>query len=173
MNLNRRSFLKAGAASLGSLALPPLMQGAGKHPHFMPKAKNVIFLHMVGAPSHLDLFDYKPGLNKWHGKDAPEELYKGKTLAFITGVPKMMASPYKFKRHGQSGQFGPRPQTGIGQQGVHPVPHRRDRNSEPVRNCLVLQSQTYQLDQFQLFGGDMVAFRELGGKKLGVALVCH
>ena len=51
---------------------------------------------MVGAPSQLDLFDYKPALNKWDGKDAPEEFYKGKTFAFITGVPKMMASPYKF-----------------------------------------------------------------------------
>ena len=103
--LNRRSFIKAGAASLGSLAIPPLIQANNRIPHFAPKAKNVIFLHMVGAPSHLDLFDYKPGLNKWHGKDAPEELYKGKNFAFITGVPKMMASPYKFKQHGQSGQW--------------------------------------------------------------------
>jgi hypothetical protein len=101
---NRRSFLKAGAASLGAMSLPG-MAAPKQVTHFAPKAKSVIFLHMVGAPSQLDLFDYKPELTKWHGKDAPEKLYKGKKFAFITGVPKMMASPYKFKQHGQSGQW--------------------------------------------------------------------
>ncbi|MCH2208869.1 MAG: DUF1501 domain-containing protein [Lentisphaerales bacterium] len=104
MNFDRRSFLKAGAASLASMAMPGMAAG-NKLPHFAPKAKSVIFLHMVGAPSQLDMFDYKPELEKWDGKDAPEELYKGKKFAFITGVPKMMASPYKFKKHGESGQY--------------------------------------------------------------------
>ncbi|MCM8532425.1 MAG: DUF1501 domain-containing protein [Lentisphaeraceae bacterium] len=102
--MNRRSFLKASAASVGSSFLPSILS-AQSLPHFAPKAKSVIFLHMVGAPSQLDLFDYKPELKKWDGKDAPEELYKGKKFAFITGVPKMMGSPFKFKRQGQSGQW--------------------------------------------------------------------
>jgi hypothetical protein len=105
MNLTRRNFLSSGAAALSFASMPNFLRSALSQPHFAPKAKSVIFLHMVGAPSHLDLFDYKPELNKWNGKDAPEELYKGKQFAFITGVPKLMASPYKFARHGQSGQW--------------------------------------------------------------------
>ena len=103
--INRRSFLKAGAASLGALSAGSSIAAENRTPHFAPKAKSVIFLHMVGAPSQLDLFDNKPELKKWHLKDAPEELYKGKKFAFITGVPKMLASPYKFTQHGQSGQW--------------------------------------------------------------------
>ncbi|NQZ58322.1 MAG: DUF1501 domain-containing protein [Lentisphaeraceae bacterium] len=104
INFNRRSFLKAGAASLGGLALPGFAD-QDQLTHFAPKAKSVIFLHMVGAPSQLDLFDYKPVLNKWHDKNAPEKFYKGKKFAFITGIPKMMGSPFKFKQQGQSGQW--------------------------------------------------------------------
>ena len=86
--INRRSFLKAGAASLGALSAGSSMAAGSRTPHFAPKAKSVIFLHMVGAPSQLDLFDNKPELKKWHLKNAPEELYKGKKFAFITGVPR-------------------------------------------------------------------------------------
>lgn len=103
-HINRRSFLKSGVAAFSGLSLGNVLANE-QTPHFVPKAKNVIFLHMVGAPSQLDLFDYKPELIKWHGKQAPEELYKGKTFAFITGVPSMYGTPYKFQRHGQSGQW--------------------------------------------------------------------
>lgn len=104
ITFNRRSFIKSAAASLGAAAIGQSASAKVKN-HFAPKAKNVIFLHMVGAPSHLDLFDYKPELNKWHMKEAPEELYKGKKFAFITGKPKLYASPYKFEKCGQSGQY--------------------------------------------------------------------
>ena len=65
--------------------------------HFAPRAKSVIFLHMVGAPSQLDLFDHKPRLQQFHGKPAPDEFIEGKRFAFLRGHPKMMASPFKFE----------------------------------------------------------------------------
>ena len=66
--------------------------------HFAPKAKSVIFLHMVGAPSQLDLFDPKPKLKEFHGKPAPAEFIEGKRFAFLRGHPKMMASPFEFAK---------------------------------------------------------------------------
>src|SRR5690349_6132199 len=68
-----------------------------------PKAKNIIFLFMAGAPSQLDLFDFKPTLNRLDGQPCPEELIKGERFAFIKGVPKLLGSPHSFKKHGQSG----------------------------------------------------------------------
>ena len=73
------------------------MPGAVKKPHFQPKAKNVIFLFMAGAPSQLDLFEPKPTLVKYDRQACPEELLKGERFAFIRGVPKLLASPYKFE----------------------------------------------------------------------------
>ena len=58
---------------------------------------------MAGAPSQLDLFDPKPALTKHDGQDIPEELIKGERFAFIKGTPKLLASPFAFRRHGQSG----------------------------------------------------------------------
>src|ERR1700724_2408441 len=87
---SRRSFLNkciVGPAALANLlgaegrtAANPL---SPKPPHFAPKAKNVIFLFMEGAPSQLDLFDPKPELNQWHGKPLPPSLTKDLKLAFI------------------------------------------------------------------------------------------
>ncbi len=74
-----------------------------KKPHFAPKAKSVIYLHMAGSPSQLELFDYKPELIKYNGKPCPDELLKGKRFAFIKGVPQMMGTPFQFAQHGQSG----------------------------------------------------------------------
>ena len=68
--------------------------------HFAPTAKSVIFLHMVGAPSQLDLFDPKPKLEEYHGKPAPDEFIDGKRFAFLRGHPKMMASPFQFRLWG-------------------------------------------------------------------------
>ena len=78
---------------------------APKQPHFAPKAKNVIFLFMEGAPSQIDLFDPKPELQKWHGKPLPESMTKDLKLAFIKPTAAVLASPRKFKplrpvRHG-------------------------------------------------------------------------
>ncbi|MBK1877616.1 DUF1501 domain-containing protein [Pelagicoccus mobilis] len=78
---------------------------AAKHPHFPPKAKRIIFLHMAGAPSQLDLFDYKPELFRLDGKDCPPEFLEGQRFAFISGVPSLLAPRHKFNPAGKSGQM--------------------------------------------------------------------
>jgi hypothetical protein len=74
-------------------------------PSFAPKAKRVIYLHMVGAPSQLELFDYKPVLKKYDGKQCPKEYLEGQRFAFIQGVPKMLGPQFEFNQHGQSGAW--------------------------------------------------------------------
>src|SRR5688572_5737322 len=100
--ITRRHFLTKcttglGAMALGSLigcnssaknnseiAKPDLSKPlAAKPSHFAPKAKRVIFMHMAGAPSQLELFDYKPELQKLNGLDCPQSLLEGKRFAFI------------------------------------------------------------------------------------------
>ena len=93
----RRQFLKqSGGLSLGAMALAALSGGdskaaeaanplAPKMPHFAPKAKRMIYLHMSGGPPHLDIFDYKPELVKRNGQEAPDAFIKGKKFAFTTG----------------------------------------------------------------------------------------
>ncbi|GAG16988.1 unnamed protein product, partial [marine sediment metagenome] len=76
-----------------------------KRPHFQPKAKNVIFLHMAGSPPQLDMWDYKPKLNQLDGKECPAEFLEGEMFAFIKGVPKLLGSPHKFSRHGECGAW--------------------------------------------------------------------
>ena len=71
-------------------------------PHFPGKAKRVIYIHMAGAPPHLDLFDYKPLLNTWNQKEAPESLIP-KRAAFLTGKPKILGTPFQFEQTGQNG----------------------------------------------------------------------
>ena len=111
---SRRSFFKQCGAGLGTIALWHLMEQEGrtasvlnplatKSPHFAPKAKNVIFLFMDGGPSHVDLFDPKPGLRKWEGQSLPESMTKDLRLAFIRPNAKVWASPRVFTKHGQSG----------------------------------------------------------------------
>ena len=72
-------------------------------PHFAPRAKRVIYLHMSGGPPQQELFDQKPALVKHHMQPCPDELLKGQKFAFIKGHPKLLGSPYKFRRCGQSG----------------------------------------------------------------------
>src|SRR5215813_8680772 len=114
LHLTRRSFLKtAGQFSLGAIALaalggtgaatPVLNPLAPRQPHFPPKAKRVIYLHMSGGPPHLDLFDYKPELVKWDDKPCPDEFIKGRRFAFTSGVPKLMGTPRQFKQYGKAG----------------------------------------------------------------------
>jgi uncharacterized protein (DUF1501 family) len=69
------------------------------------KAKRVIFLHMAGAPSNLELFDYKPELARLDGEDCPQSFLEGKRFAFIRGVPQLLGPQYKFSQHGQSGAW--------------------------------------------------------------------
>lgn len=111
---NRRSFLRDCVGGIGSMALANLLAEEGrtasvndpmaaKKPQFPPKAKNVIFLFMEGAPSQMDLFDPKPELRKWHGKSLPPEMVKDLKLAFIKPTAKVLGSPFEFQKHGQSG----------------------------------------------------------------------
>ena len=64
---------------------------------FPAKAKSIIYLFMAGAPSQLDLFDYKPTLQQYDGQNVPEELIKGERFAFIKGMPKLLGSPYRVR----------------------------------------------------------------------------
>ena len=111
----RRSFLDTCAGGLGTVGLAHLMGLEGltaaeapgpmapRAPHFAPRAKNLIFLFMAGAPSQMDLFDPKSGLQKWHGEPLPESMTKDLNLAFIKPSAKVLASPREFSRCGQSG----------------------------------------------------------------------
>ncbi|MEO8427984.1 MAG: DUF1501 domain-containing protein [Verrucomicrobiota bacterium] len=114
--LTRRQFFKDCGAGLGTLALASLLNEKlfaaaarpadplfPKLPHFAPKAKNIIYLHMAGAPSQLDLLDYKPKLVELNNQKIPEEMIKNERFAFIKGVPKLLGTPHKFERYGQSG----------------------------------------------------------------------
>jgi hypothetical protein len=74
-------------------------------PQFTAKAKRVIYLHMAGAPSQLELFDHKPELTKLDGHDCPASFLEGKRFAFISGVPKLLGSQYPFHQAGNSGQW--------------------------------------------------------------------
>jgi hypothetical protein len=109
----RRWFLEQCGVGLGSMALGQLLSETGlaagvdpmtpRQPHFAPKAKNVIFLFMAGAPSHLEMFDNKPQLAKFDGTLPPAELIKGYRAAFINPNSKLLGPKFKFSRHGQSG----------------------------------------------------------------------
>lgn len=100
--LNRYAFGATTTAAMGEPALPanPL---APKPPMFPAKAKSIIYLFMAGAPSQVDLLDYKPKLQQLDGQHIPAEIVKGQQFAFIKGVPKLLGSPYEFKKWGQSG----------------------------------------------------------------------
>jgi hypothetical protein len=117
--MTRRHFFKRGGLGIGALALTALMNErlfsnaqagdavnplAVKPPHFAPKAKNIIYLFMAGAPSQLDLFDSKPKLIELNGQKIPEDIIKGERFAFIKGVPKLLGSPHAFAKYGKSGQ---------------------------------------------------------------------
>jgi hypothetical protein len=106
-SLSRRHFLGRTGVGFGALALSSMSsvkaKAAAAPSGTFGKAKRVIYLHMAGAPSQLDLFEYKPTLEKLNGKPCPQSLLEGKRFAFIRGVPTMLSSPFKFKRHGQTG----------------------------------------------------------------------
>ena len=118
----RRNFLKETFLGLGGLALSGMMSCNNskmehhaisnalfdkplipRPPHFPSKIKSVIYLHMAGAPSQLELFDYKPELEKVSGQLCPTSFLEGKKFAFIREVPKMLGSSATFSQHGQSG----------------------------------------------------------------------
>ncbi len=131
--MTRRQFFARGAWGIGGLALGAMMArdagaagpagamaaiGAGgiggtggtaedplgvRAPHFAARAKRVIFIHLAGAPSQHELFDWKPALVKYSGQPCPDEYLKGETFAFIKGHPTLLGTPYRFARHGRCG----------------------------------------------------------------------
>jgi hypothetical protein len=106
--LARRWFLQQCGIGMGALALPSLLEAAAdplapKSPHFPAKARNVIFLFMGGAPSHLEMFDYKPQLAKFDGTLPPADLLKGYRAAFINPNSKLLGPKFKFAKYGNSG----------------------------------------------------------------------
>ena len=110
-DLSRRWFLRECGLGLGKVGLASLLGGramagdafAPQPAHFGGKAKAVIHLFMAGAPSHLELFDYKPTLVKYDGKPLPPSVIGGQRYAFIRPDANVMAPQFKFARHGQSG----------------------------------------------------------------------
>jgi hypothetical protein len=120
----RRQFFARGKNALGYAALTSLLGntfrlwgeaggdqpapagGARGLPHFPPKVKNVIYLHMVGGPSQMDLFDYKPVMADWYDKDLPDSVRMGQRLTTMTsGQQRFPIAPSKFK-FSQAGQCG-------------------------------------------------------------------
>jgi hypothetical protein len=116
LNINRRHFLSrlslgVGSVALGSLLIPDLFRRSEEDvipagiAHFAPKAKRVIYLFQSGAPSQLDLFDYKPLLNKMQGEDLPASVRMGQRLTGMTAGQKtfpLAGSIFKFDQYGQS-----------------------------------------------------------------------
>ncbi|MBS0211299.1 MAG: DUF1501 domain-containing protein [Planctomycetes bacterium] len=118
-NVTRRHFLAQGSHLLGGAALATLAGerafgattnagAATARTHFPPKAKHVIYLHMVGGPSQIDLYDYKPKMLEMYDKDLPESIRNGQRLTTMTSGQKrfpIAPSKYKFAQHGQSGMW--------------------------------------------------------------------
>jgi len=118
--LNRRSLLQRSAFGLGSIALSQLLaqeeaaRSGTASPlisttplpngtHFQPRARNVIFIFMSGGPSHLDLFDPKPQLTRFHGQPVPDSFLQSLADPVIKGDARCFSSPRKFLQYGQSG----------------------------------------------------------------------
>jgi hypothetical protein len=122
----RRVFLRNAGLGVGALALNFLLGSRGSSlgalqnygsavhpaldgfPHFAPTAKRIIYLHMNGAPSQLDLFDYKPNLKAQFDKDLPESVRMGQRITTMTsGQARLPVAPsiFKFNQHGQSGMW--------------------------------------------------------------------
>ena len=118
----RRALLGRGAGVMGGAALASLLGSSGssllagepgaahvaRGPHFKAKAKRVIYLHMVGGPSQMDLFDHKPGMQEWYDKDLPKEIRGDQRLTTMTsGQTRFPIAPskYSFTRRGQCGMW--------------------------------------------------------------------
>ena len=113
---DRRQFFSSGKSLLAGAALTGLLGGSpikgaapqAVGPHFAPKARRVIYLHMVGGPAQMDLFDYKPEMAKWYDKELPESIRKGQRLTTMTSGQKrfpVAPSRYKFSQAGECGMW--------------------------------------------------------------------
>ncbi len=124
LHLTRRQFFGRNVAGIGGMALaslisPELFGGTSPDaktkpvglpglPHFAPKAKRIIYLHQSGAPSQIDLFDYKPKLKGLHGSELPDTVRKGQRITGMTsdqGSLPIASSLFEFKQHGKSGAW--------------------------------------------------------------------
>lgn len=118
--VTRREFLGRTSLGLGALALAQYAPSAQASavirpsgsaplspmaPHFAGKAKRVIYIHLAGAPSQHELYDYKPELAKVNGENCPQSFLDGKRFAFIKGIPKMLGPQFPFAQYGQSGMW--------------------------------------------------------------------
>ncbi|QDS92646.1 hypothetical protein FF011L_13930 [Roseimaritima multifibrata] len=119
----RRQFLSGGALGVGGLymasqglMLPaPAAQGqevasvtnplTARAPHFPPRVKNIISIHLAGSPPTLDMFNYRPELNRLDGQPCPDSFLAGRKFAFTSGTPTLMGSPHKFEQVGQAGHW--------------------------------------------------------------------
>ncbi|MDA1263771.1 MAG: DUF1501 domain-containing protein [Planctomycetota bacterium] len=102
-SITRRTFLSGTGASLGALALSELVGADQGGPAHRPRAKNVIYLQMSGAPPQHDTFDPKPELQKRHGQLCPDSFLEGRRLAFIKGHPTLLGSPHPVVQRGSHG----------------------------------------------------------------------
>ncbi|MEP7232826.1 MAG: DUF1501 domain-containing protein [Ginsengibacter sp.] len=120
LGINRRKFLSrlslgVGSVALGSLLIPDLFGGKSEEemlvtglPQFAPKAKRIIYLFQNGAPSQLDLFDYKPKLQEMFGEDLPASIRMGQRLTGMTADQKkfpLAGTVFKFNQFGQTGAY--------------------------------------------------------------------
>lgn len=110
----RRQFFGRAATGLGGIALASLVQGNARAeglaglPHFAPKVKRAIYLHMVGAPPQMETFDYKPKMKEYFDKDLPESIRMGQRLTTMTSEQSrfpIAPSAFKFSQQGQSGAW--------------------------------------------------------------------
>jgi Protein of unknown function (DUF1501) len=114
MDITRRHFLSASGTGIGIAALGSLLaengyaEGLPGLPHFPPTAKRVVVLHQSGGPSQIDLFDYKPALEKYAGRELPSSVRMGQRVTGMTAQQNsfpVARSIFKFEQHGQSGAW--------------------------------------------------------------------
>ena len=117
--VTRRWFLGGSGLGIGGMALASMLASEGstaaaedaslgsasERARITPKAKSIIYLHMAGSPSQIDLFENKPALTKFHGQECPKEYLEGKRFAFIRGVPRMLGPLFSYQQYGESGQW--------------------------------------------------------------------
>lgn len=114
--MQRRAFLNGSGSALGAAALAGLMatdsraraNAAAQLTHFAPKAKRVVYLFQSGGPSHIELFDYKPGLKALHGKELPDSIRQGQRLTGMTSGQRsfpVIAPKFGFKQAGKAGTW--------------------------------------------------------------------
>src|ERR1041384_6852877 len=114
MEITRRHFFSRTSTGIGIAALGSLLaedgfaaaNGLPGPPHFAPKAKRVVFLHQSGGPSQMDLFDFKPSLDKYAGQELPGSVRMGQRITGMTSGQSsfpVARSIFKFEQHGKSG----------------------------------------------------------------------